>query len=110
MDFRLDFMKLASILALCPKPLKPCVSFYVSTLAISIRAEHFSFVVRMITNVPSKIRQMAEFIRPLVEERLTKLEEFGETWDGAPVRLVLFFCAVSLSLIAWEHRTICSCG
>ena len=86
MDFRVDFMKLASILALFPKPLKPCVSLYVSTLSISIRAEIFSFVVRMITSVPSKIRQMAEFIRPLVEERLTKLEEFGETWDGAPVR------------------------
>jgi hypothetical protein len=40
----------------------------------------------MITSVPSKIREMAEFIRPLVEDRLAKLEEFGETWDDAPVR------------------------
>jgi len=85
MDFKLDFMKLASILAIFPKPLKPCVSFYVCSLSISIKAEIFSFVVRMITNLPSKIRQMAEFIRPLVEERLTKLEELGETWDDAPV-------------------------
>ena len=40
----------------------------------------------MIANPPSKIRQMVEFIRPLVEERLMKMEEFGETWDDAPVR------------------------
>jgi len=42
--------------------------------------------VRIITNLPSKIRQMKEFIRPLVDERLAKLEELGETWDDAPVR------------------------
>ena len=27
-----------------------------------------------------------EFIRPLVEERFAKMQEFGETWDDAPVR------------------------
>lgn len=47
----------------------------------------------MIANLPSKIRQMAEFIRPLVEERLIKMEEFGETWDDAPVRRP-FFCGI----------------
>jgi len=26
-----------------------------------------------------------DFIRPIVEERLAKMEEFGDTWDGAPV-------------------------
>jgi len=71
MDFKLDFMKLASTLALFPKPLKP-------------------FVVRMTTNLPSKIRQMAKFIRPLVEERLTKLEELGETWDDAPNDMLMW--------------------
>jgi len=40
----------------------------------------------MIADPQSKIRQMEEFIRPLVEERLIKMEEFGETWDDAPVR------------------------
>ena len=90
MDFRLDFMKLASILAKFPNPLRPCVLSTSVPLPISIKTELFSFVVRMITNVPSKIQQMAEFIRPLVEERLTKLEEFGETWDDAPVRWLGF--------------------
>jgi hypothetical protein len=28
-----------------------------------------------------------EFIRPLVEERSAKMEEFGEDWDDKPVRL-----------------------
>jgi hypothetical protein len=28
-----------------------------------------------------------EFIRPLVEERFAKMEEFGEDWDDKPVRL-----------------------
>lgn len=44
----------------------------------------------MFTNLPSKIRQMEEFIRPLVEERLIKMEEFGETWDDTPVRRPVF--------------------
>lgn len=107
MDFRIDFMKLASILAKFPNPLRPCVAFYVCALSISIKTEMFSFVVRMITNVPSKIQQMAEFIRPLVEERLTKLEEFGETWDDAPVRWLIF--SVWYRCYSWR-RTICLCG
>ena len=100
-------MKLASILAKFPNPLRPCVAFYVCALSISIKTEMFSFVVRMITNVPSKIQQMAEFIRPLVEERLTKLEEFGETWDDAPVRWLIF--SVWYRCYSWR-RTICLCG
>lgn len=40
----------------------------------------------MVANPLSKIRQMVEFIKPLVEERLIKMEEFGKTWDDAPVR------------------------
>jgi hypothetical protein len=27
-----------------------------------------------------------ELIRPIVEERFAKMEEFGENWDDAPVR------------------------
>ena len=32
-----------------------------------------------------------EFIRPIVEERSAKMEEFGENWDDAPVRQLVFF-------------------
>ena len=28
-----------------------------------------------------------EFIRPLVEDRFARMEEFGEDWDDKPVRL-----------------------
>ena len=40
----------------------------------------------MISNIPSQIRQEMEFIRPLVEERFARMEEFGEDWDDKPVR------------------------
>ena len=40
----------------------------------------------MLSNVPSQIRQEMEFIRPLVEERFARMEEFGEDWDDKPVR------------------------
>ena len=69
--------------------LRPCTPF------IGLRAQKLRFFIRMITKLPSKIRQMEEFIRPLVEERLIKMEEFGETWDDAPVRrhvFLLWYC------------------
>ena len=84
--------------------LLPCTPF------IGLRAQKLRFVIRMTTNLPFKIRQMEEFIRPLVEERLIKMEEFGETWDDAPVRRPLFVCGPILLFIVWEHRMICLCG
>jgi len=71
MEFTGDALKVAAILNMCPKILKP-------------------IVVRMIANLPSKIRQMVEFIRPLVEERQKKMEEFGETWDDAPNDMLMW--------------------
>ena len=46
---------------------------------------HFSIVSRMLSNFPSQIRQEIEFIRPIVEERFAKMEEYGEDWDDKPV-------------------------
>jgi hypothetical protein len=40
----------------------------------------------MLSNLPSQIRQEIEFIRPIVEERFARMEEFGEDWDDKPVR------------------------
>jgi hypothetical protein len=40
----------------------------------------------VISDLPSQIRQQEEFIRPIVEERFARLEEFGENWDDKPVR------------------------
>ena len=39
----------------------------------------------MLSNLPSKIQQEIEFIRPMVEERFAKMEEYGEDWDDKPV-------------------------
>ena len=46
---------------------------------------HTSIVTRMLSNLPSQIQQEIEFVRPIVEERFAKMEEFGENWD-MPVR------------------------
>ena len=41
----------------------------------------------MISNLPSQIRKQKAFVKAMVEERLAKIEEFGENWDDKPVRL-----------------------
>jgi hypothetical protein len=40
----------------------------------------------VISNFPSHIRQEEEFIRPIVQERFARMEEFGDDWDDKPVR------------------------
>ena len=50
---------------------------------------HFSIVSRMLSNLPSQIRQEIEFIRPIVEERFAKMEEYGEDWHDYPSVLSL---------------------
>jgi len=42
-------------------------------------------VARSVSTLPFYIRQMKQFLRPIIEERLAKIEELGETWDEAPV-------------------------
>jgi hypothetical protein len=37
------------------------------------------------SNLPSQIQQQIEFIRPMVEERFAKMEEYGRDWDDKPV-------------------------
>jgi len=44
----------------------------------------------MLSNIPSKIQQEIEYIRPLVEERIAKTEEYGEDWDDKPVCHTIF--------------------
>jgi hypothetical protein len=39
----------------------------------------------MLSNLPSIIQQEIEFIRPMVEERFAKMDEYGEDWDDKPV-------------------------
>jgi hypothetical protein len=61
----------------------------------------------MLSNLPSQIQQEIDFIRPLVEERLAKMEEFGEDWDQPVCKPTL----PSIYLMTrMNHRMICSCG
>jgi hypothetical protein len=50
----------------------------------------------MLSNLPSQIRQEIEFIRPMVEERFAKMEEYGEDWDDKPVCQTLYLESSSL--------------
>ncbi len=52
-----------------------------------------------------------EFVRPIVEDRLAKMKEFGENWDDAPVRQPIWFGFVFFYIIKlfilWKHRVTC---
>jgi hypothetical protein len=56
----------------------------------------------MLSNLPSQIRQEIEFIRPMVEERFAKMDEYGDDWekewDDKPVCqtiIMIIFCISS---------------
>ena len=42
---------------------------------------------RIFSEHPSQVRQIIEFIGPIVNERFAKLEELEEAWNDAPVRI-----------------------
>jgi hypothetical protein len=73
----------ATIISWFPKPLK---RYVVPPLSVSLSIKpHFSIVSRTLSNLPSKIQQEIDFIRPMVEERFAKMEEYGKDWDDKPV-------------------------
>jgi hypothetical protein len=39
----------------------------------------------MLSNLPSQTQQQIEILRPIVKERLAKMEAYGEHWDDKPV-------------------------
>ena len=45
----------------------------------------------MISNLPSKIQQQIEFIKPMIEERFAKMEEYEnlKEWEDKPVCLAI---------------------
>ena len=62
----------------------------------------------MVSNLPSQIRQEMEFIRPMVEDRFVRIEEFGDDWDDKPVRRttplnanVIIFVRVQNDMLMW---------
>ena len=105
LTFAVNVVKFGLIIGLFPRPLKPCV---VSSISVSVTETYFSIVSRMLSNLPSQIQQQIDFIRPMVEERFAKMEEYGDDWDDKPVCQTF---KSGMSLIIWLiHRTICSCG
>jgi len=70
-NFAAKVVKFGLIISLFPKPLKPIVS-------------------RMLSNLPSQVRQEIEFIRPIVEERFAKMEEYGDEWNDKPNDLLMW--------------------
>ncbi|KAI0292784.1 cytochrome P450 [Russula brevipes] len=71
LTFAINVIKYGTIISMFPKPFKHIVS-------------------RMLSSLPSQIRQEIEFIRPMVEERFAKMEEFGDDWDDKPNDMLMW--------------------
>jgi uncharacterized membrane protein len=78
----------ALIIGFFPKPFKPCVVILIY-ITLGLYLTHISIVARMLSNLPTQIRQEIEFIRPMVEERFAKMEAFGDEWDKPVCQLIL---------------------
>jgi hypothetical protein len=97
LTFAINVVKYGTLINLFPKPLKPCVAVPIYVLlSLSLRSN--SIVARMLSNLPSQIQQEIEFIRPMVEERFAKMEEFGEDWDKPVSEHILLDTSLILSL------------
>ncbi|KAF8467567.1 cytochrome P450 [Russula ochroleuca] len=62
----------------------------VSDASQAVHSLLYPIVSRMISSLPSQIQQEIELIRPMVEERIAKLEEYGEDWDDKPDDLLMW--------------------
>ncbi|KAH9070836.1 cytochrome P450 [Lactarius deliciosus] len=74
LNFAINVMKFATILRFFPDFLKPLVT-------------------RAISNLPSQVRREMEFIRPMYEERLARMEELelgDEKWDDGPNDMLMW--------------------
>ncbi|KAI0277140.1 cytochrome P450 [Russula aff. rugulosa BPL654] len=93
LSFATKVMMFGTIISFFPKPLKPIVS-------------------RMLSNLPSQIRQEIEFIRPMVEERYAKMEEYGEDWDDMPNDMLMWLMSeakgVERSIEGFARRLLVS--
>jgi cytochrome P450 len=71
MAYAVHFMKFIRTISWFPGPLKPIAS-------------------RMLSNIPSQVQKEIEFIRPMVQERFAKMEEYGEDWDDKPNDMLMW--------------------
>jgi len=71
-NFAINVFKIAYVVSMFPKPLKPIVA-------------------RFISSIPSQVRRTMELIEPMVKERFAKIDEFGgETWEDAPDDMLMW--------------------
>ena len=63
---------------------------------VTVTETYISIVARMLSNLPSQIQQEIDFIRPMVEERFAKMDEFGEEWDKPVCEIILLYVFLSL--------------
>lgn len=82
-----NVVKFGMIISLFPKPLK---LYVVTSTRVALSPNTFSVVSRMLSNLPSQIQQEIEFIKPMVEERFAKMQEYGEDWDDKPVCYTMY--------------------
>jgi cytochrome P450 len=71
LNFTLNVIKEATILKMFPNLLRPIVT-------------------RVISNLPLQFRRHEEFVRAMIEERIAKMEEFGENWDDKPNDMLMW--------------------
>jgi len=71
LNYAINVVKFALIISMFPKPLKPIVA-------------------RLLSNLPSQIREEMEFIRPMVEDRFARMEEFGKDWEDKPNDMLMW--------------------
>jgi len=77
-------MKGAGTVLLFPNVLKPYESSFIFPYHDSLST--ISAVARVLTKVPSHIKRATELLRPIIEDRMAKLDQYGSDWPDKPVR------------------------
>ncbi|KAI9436537.1 cytochrome P450 [Lactarius psammicola] len=77
LNFAINVLKSATIIRFFPNPLKPLLT-------------------RIIFDLPSQVQREMEFIRPMFEEHLAKMEELGDVnWDDGPNDMLMWLMSES---------------
>ncbi|KAH9992088.1 hypothetical protein BJV77DRAFT_465911 [Russula vinacea] len=87
LTFAETVVKSAMIIGMFPKPLKPCA---VSSILVPFLSNTLQYC--FTRNIESSLPDPTtiEFIRPMVEERFAKMEEYGRDWDDKPNDLLMW--------------------
>jgi len=107
LTYAVDVLKVALIITWFPRPLK---SYVVLPSMFPVIDSSPSIVFKIVSNLSSKIQQQIEFIRPMVEERFAKMDEYGKDWDDKPVCQTIVSNTSLIPTPRPIHRTTCLCG